>query len=40
MNYKGLTGNVVVPGDPEYEQARQEYNKAINKYPAAIVYCL
>ncbi|VBB07322.1 Hypothetical protein LUCI_2566 [Lucifera butyrica] len=39
MKYKGLTGKVVVPGDPEYERARQEYNKAIDKYPAVIVYC-
>ncbi|QDR82611.1 putative FAD-linked oxidoreductase YvdP [Sporomusa termitida] len=37
---KGLTGRVVVPSDSQYEQARQGYNKAINKYPAAIVYCL
>jgi len=39
LKYKGLTGKVVTPGDPEYEQARQEYNEAINAYPAAIVYC-
>lgn len=39
LNYQGLTGRVVLPGDCEYECARQEYNKAINKYPCAIVYC-
>ncbi|HWR43944.1 FAD-binding oxidoreductase [Sporomusa sp.] len=39
MKCKGLTGKIVVPGDPEYEQARQEYNIAINKYPSIIVYC-
>ncbi|MBU2703315.1 FAD/FMN-containing dehydrogenase [Sporomusaceae bacterium BoRhaA] len=39
MKYNGLTGRVVTPGDPEYEQARQEYNEAIDSYPAAIVYC-
>lgn len=39
MNYQGLTGKVVLPGDFEYECARQEYNEAINKYPCAIVYC-
>lgn len=39
MNYEGLTGKVVVPGDPGYERARQEYNIAIQKYPAVIVYC-
>lgn len=37
--YKGLTGHVIAPGNYRYEQARQEYNEAIEKYPAAIVYC-
>jgi FAD/FMN-containing dehydrogenase len=37
--YKGLTGKVIVPGDFQYEQARQEWNEAINKFPCAIVYC-
>jgi FAD/FMN-containing dehydrogenase len=39
LDYSGLTGRVVVPGDPEYERARQEWNIAIDKYPRAIVYC-
>lgn len=39
MKYSGLTGKVVVPGDPGYEEARQEYNEAIDAYPAVIVYC-
>ena len=39
MGYEGLTGRVIKPFDPEYEQARQEYNRAINEYPIAIVYC-
>lgn len=39
MKYKGLTGNIVVPGDFQYERARQEWNEAVNKYPCAIVYC-
>lgn len=30
----------MTPGNPEYNQARQEYNEAINEYPAIIVYCL
>lgn len=34
-----LTGKIVVPADPEYEQARQDYNRAIQQYPAMIVYC-
>jgi FAD/FMN-containing dehydrogenase len=29
----------VTPCDPEYELARQEYNEAIDAYPAVIVYC-
>ncbi|WP_312562717.1 FAD-binding oxidoreductase [Anaerospora sp.] len=39
LDCKGLTGTVIVPGDPEYEQARQDYNIAIEQYPAIIVYC-
>lgn len=35
----GLTGEVVTPGNPLYEQARQEWNRAIQKFPLAIVYC-
>lgn len=35
----GLTGKVIWPFDPDYERARQEYNRAINDYPVAIVYC-
>jgi hypothetical protein len=40
IDYKGLTGIIVTPSDPEYEEARQVYNRAIQKYPLAIVYCL
>jgi hypothetical protein len=39
LDNRGLTGKIVWPSDPEYEQARQEYNRAINAFPAAIVYC-
>lgn len=39
MGYEGLTGKVITPSDPGYEIARQEYNKAINEFPCAIVYC-
>ncbi|MEG6584834.1 FAD-binding oxidoreductase [Dendrosporobacter sp. 1207_IL3150] len=39
MKYTGLTGKIVVPGDPEYAQAREDYNIAINRYPSVIVYC-
>jgi len=37
--YEGLTGKVIVPGDFQYSQARQEWNEAINKFPCIIVYC-
>lgn len=39
MDFTGLTGYVVTPLNPEYELARQEWNRAINKYPIAIDYC-
>ncbi|MFZ5967393.1 MAG: FAD-binding oxidoreductase [Bacillota bacterium] len=39
MGFEGLTGKVIRPFDPGYEKARQEYNRAINEYPIAIVYC-
>ncbi len=37
--YGGLTGIVVTPNDPLYDEARQEWNRAIQRFPAAIVYC-
>jgi FAD/FMN-containing dehydrogenase len=37
--YEGLTGKIIVPGDLQYAQARQEWNEAINKFPCVIVYC-
>lgn len=40
LDYSGLTGIVVKPGDPAYEQARQVYNRAVQKFPLAIDYCL
>lgn len=39
MMYDGLTGKVITPSDLEYPKARQEYNKLINDFPVAIVYC-
>jgi hypothetical protein len=30
---------VVTPKDPVYEEARQEWNRTINKFPLVIVYC-
>lgn len=39
LDKEGLTGKVVWPIDPEYSRDRLIYNRAINKYPAVIVYC-
>lgn len=39
MNFHGLTGKVIIPSDKEYATLRLEYNRAINKFPLAIVYC-
>jgi FAD/FMN-containing dehydrogenase len=34
-----LTGEVIRPGDPGYEQARLGYNRLYQRYPQAIVFC-
>jgi FAD/FMN-containing dehydrogenase len=34
-----VTGPVITPGDPGYDQARQVYNFMIDRYPAAVVPC-
>ena len=38
-NFEGLTGRVVTPDDPFYQELRQVYNRAVNKFPLAIVFC-
>lgn len=35
----GLTGDVITPFDPVYNQARQGYNRGIQQFPLIIVYC-
>ena len=35
----GLTGRIVIPSDPFYNEARQDYNRAIQQYPLIINYC-
>jgi hypothetical protein len=39
MNFDGLTGRVITPSDKDYCLLRLEYNRDINKFPLAIVYC-
>ena len=34
-----ITGQVVSPDDPDYEDARRVYNFMIDSHPAAIVRC-
>lgn len=38
-SFDGLTGRVVTPDDPFYHEARQVYNRAVNRFPLAVVYC-
>lgn len=33
-----LTGNIVRPSNPEYQNARQEFNRYFNKFPRVIVF--
>lgn len=37
--FNGLTGKIVTRHNPLYNEARQEWNRAIQKFPLAIVYC-
>jgi FAD/FMN-containing dehydrogenase len=36
---QGVKGDIVLPWDPAYGEARQEWNRRIDKFPRAIVYC-
>ena len=38
-NFKELTGDVVTRDDFRYEESRMSWNRAIEKYPLAIIYC-
>ena len=35
----GLTGRVIWPQDPDYDEARQSFNARFSRFPAAIVVC-
>lgn len=39
LNIGGLSGCIVLPASPCYDEARQDYNSRFNKYPKVIVYC-
>lgn len=39
ISYDGLTGTIVTPENPSYEEARLMWNRAINKFPGVIVFC-
>jgi FAD/FMN-containing dehydrogenase len=39
LNIRGLTGCIVLPSSPCYDESRQVYNSRFNKYPKVIVYC-
>ncbi len=37
--FQGLTGRIVLPNNPLYNELRQGYNRAIQQYPVVIDYC-
>ena len=39
FDFCGLTGEIITPENPAYEEARQEWNRAIQRYPLVINYC-
>ncbi|MHC1681509.1 MAG: FAD-binding oxidoreductase [Clostridiaceae bacterium] len=39
MKFNELTGKVITPTNEEYDILRLEYNRDINKFPIAMVYC-
>ncbi len=39
ISLKGLTGHVILQGEPGYNKARQDFNGRFNKFPKIIVYC-
>ena len=39
FDYRGLTGDIITKEEFSYEEERKAWNRAIEKYPLAIVYC-
>jgi len=39
ISFAGLTGKIITPECPAYNKSRQIWNRAIQKFPYAIVYC-
>lgn len=39
FDFSKLTGKVITKDDFEYEESRKSWNRAIEKYPLALVYC-
>ena len=39
VKFCNLNGELVTPDDIEYNTLRQEWNRAIQRYPIAIIYC-
>ncbi len=37
--FQGLTGRIVLPNSPLYNELRQDWNRAIQQYPVVIDYC-
>lgn len=40
FDYSGLTGKVITREDFDYEEERKAWNRAIEKYPLVIVFCV
>ena len=36
---QGISGQVIMPGDPDYVSARHVANPAFNNFPSAIIMC-
>lgn len=39
VKFCDLTGELITTNNIEYDTLRQEWNRAIQRYPIAIVYC-